>query len=465
MMVSVFSPRPLSGAVRVPGDKSISHRALLLAALAEGRSVIRGLGDGVDVGSTMAAVRRLGATVTVEAAWPRPVVVVDSPGRDGLSEPDDVVDAGNSGTTARLALGLAAGLPFTTVLTGDESLRRRPMGRVSEPLRAMGAVISGRSEGRLLPLAVRGARLRAIDWALTVASAQVKTALILAALGAAGTTRLTEPWPTRDHTERILPVFSGEIERRPASVGTSAEGMSAPAGTTLVVPGGQVLRPAEVDVPADPSSAAFFLTAAAATPGSEVVAEGISLNPGRVAFLQVLSEMGAEVHLWTTGDGYEPYGDVTVRSGRDGLRSVTITGERVPSLIDELPVLAVAAGVARGRTVIMGAGELRHKESDRLEGTAALLRLFGAEVEVKGDDLVIENGGTAKGQGDEGHAVYDCHGDHRLAMAAAIAACVSGRHLSIEGAGCVAISYPGFWRDLASLGAEVTEWSVPEVDE
>lgn len=464
-MVCVFSSKPLCGTVRVPGDKSISHRTLILAALAEGRSVIRGLGNGADVGSTMAAVRSLGTTVTMTEAWPRPLAVIDSPGRAGLSEPGDTIDAGNSGTTARLVAGVAAGLPFATIITGDASLRRRPMGRVTEPLAAMGARISGRCRGQSLPLTIDGGRLRGIDWTLPVASAQVKSALILAALGAAGTSRLTEPRPTRDHTERLLPVFGGEL------------GLSA---ATVVVPGGQTLRPAEVNVPGDPSSAAFFLTAAAATPGAEVLAEGIALNPGRVAFLEVLSEMGAEVEVRAVGDGYEPYGDVRVRPGRHGLRGVAITAERVPSIIDELPVLAVAACLARGRTVITGAGELRHKESDRLEGTAALLRLIGAEVEVAGDGLLIEGGMTAgpDGQGLPAGgrvagdaagaplaAAYDCRGDHRLAMAAAVAACVTGRRLGIAGAGCVAISYPGFWRDLGSLGAESVEWPAQPADE
>ncbi len=451
MMVRVSAHRPLAGTVRVPGDKSISHRALLLASLAEGRSVIRGLSDGADVRSTMAAVGRLGVRVTTVAAWPRPLVTVESPGRAGLSEAADVIDAGNSGTTSRLFAGLVAGLPFTTLITGDASLRERPMGRVTEPLTAMGARITGRHGGRLLPLAIEGGRLTAIDWALPVASAQVKTSLVLAALGADGSTRITEPAPTRDHTERLLPVFGGELGR-----GATA--------STLVVPGGQTLRSAEVDVPGDPSSAAFFLVAAAAAPGAEVTVEGVGLNPGRVAFLDVLSAMGADVEVRAAGKGYEPRGDVRVRPGRDGLKGVTIGAEKVPSLIDELPVLAVAAGMARGRTVIDGAGELRHKESDRLAGTADLLRLMGAGVEVDGDRLTID-GLAAVTEGPAAEVVFDSRADHRLAMAAAIAACVTGRSLNIAGADCVAISYPGFWRDLAALGAQVVEGATLQADE
>jgi 3-phosphoshikimate 1-carboxyvinyltransferase len=435
--VSVSPAGPLVGRLSVPGDKSISHRALFMAAMAKGRTVIRGLGDGADVRSTAAAMVRLG----VELSPLGPLVTADSPGWAGLSEPEDIIDAGNSGTTTRLLAGLVASRPFHTVITGDRSLQARPMARVAEPLRAMGARVSGRLGGSALPLSIDGAALKAVDWALPVASAQVKTALILAALGAAGTSTITEPRATRDHTERLLAAFGGEVERREMT-----------SGVALIVRGGQVLRPADVRVPGDPSSAAFFLAAAAVVDGSDVTVEGVGLNPTRTAFIDVLLAMGAGVTVQPDPTGVraaEPYGSIRVR-GSSRLRGVTFDPSLIPQLIDEVPVLAVVAALAEGRTVVSGAAELRHKESDRIEGTARLVRLAGGRAEVTPDGLVIEGRGAV-----DGLEVFDCSGDHRLAMAAAVAAIGSNRRVTITGADAAGVSYPGFWADLASLGARV----------
>jgi 3-phosphoshikimate 1-carboxyvinyltransferase len=414
----VAGGRPLRGRVRVPGDKSISHRALLLAALADGTSVVRGRSDGDDVARTQAAIVQLGAEVDGDRV---------TGGPDRLHEPDDVVDVGNSGTTLRLLAGVVAGFDWLTVLTGDPSIRRRPMARVAGPLRQMGATVDGRDGGRLPPLVVRGGGLKGIDYELPVASAQVKGAVLLAGLAAEGETVVRERVPTRSHTEDLL-------ARAGADVFVEDGGL-----TTRVAPS-LPLRPFTLDVPGDPSQAAFWVVAGCLVPGSDVVVEDVYVGQARAAFLDVLRRMGADVEV--VGGGRE----VRARAGRE-LRATEIGGDEIPGLIDEIPVLAVAAACAEGTTVIRDAGELRVKESDRITALATQLGRLGVHAEPRSDGLVIESRpGRLRG----GHV--DSGGDHRMAMALAVAglAATDGETL-VDGWDAVATSYPGFERDLEVL--------------
>ena len=412
--VIVGGGRPLRGTVRVPGDKSISHRALLFAALAEGTSVVRGLSGGDDVARTRTAVQALGAEVDGERI---------TGGRSRLHEPGDVVDVGNSGTSIRLLAGMCATVAGVTVLTGDASTRRRPMDRVAGPLREMGASLDGRDGGRLPPLVVRGRALTGIDYRLPVPSAQVKAALLLAGLAAEGETVVREAVQTRAHTEEMLALAGADVEVEDGGL------------TTRVRP--SALRPFELDVPGDPSQAAFWLVGAAVVPGSEVVVEHVYLGPARAAFLDVLARMGADVER--NGNG-----DVRVRHAGP-LQPTEIGGAEIPGLIDEIPVLAVAAACAGGTTVIRDAAELRVKESDRIAAVAAQLGAMGVSVEPRPDGMVVHGPATLRG------GTVRSGGDHRMAMALAIAGLVAEGETTIEGWDAVATSYPGFEDDLAAL--------------
>jgi 3-phosphoshikimate 1-carboxyvinyltransferase len=431
----------LRGSPALPGDKSISHRALLLATLAEGESVVSGAGDGADVRSTAGICAALGATVErIGELGDRVDYRVRSPGAAGLREPARVLDCGNSGTTTRLAAGILAGRPAFAVLDGDDSLRRRPMRRIVEPLGAMGATFAGRAGASLLPLAVTGrAPLRAITWETPVASAQVKSAILLAGLAAAGETTVVEPIRTRDHTERMLRARGVAVDtatdpdrrhsvtlRGPAMVGAIAE-----------------------HVPSDPSAAAFWLVAAAAHPDAELVLRAVSTNPTRRAIIDILRRMGAEIEerpLPGPGDADgEPLADLVVRSSR--LRGVDLSPADVASAIDEIPVLGLAAAVATGLTRFRDAGELRHKESDRVTGIAAGLTALGARVRVEGDDIEIEGGRRLRG------AAVETHADHRLAMTFAIAGLVAEGETTVDDPSSAAISYPGFFRELEGVRA------------
>jgi 3-phosphoshikimate 1-carboxyvinyltransferase len=420
-------PRPLRGRLRVPGDKGMSHRALLFGALADGRSRITGLSAGDDVARTRRAVEHLGVAIDADNDG----IVVHGRGIDTLSEPGDVVDCGNSGTSIRLLSGLLAGRPFLSVLTGDESLVRRPMARIVEPLRAMGAHLDGRRNGTLPPLVVRGGDLVGCDHHLAVASAQVKTAIILAGLQAAGTTEVTEPAPSRDHTERMLAALGAPITR------VDERAVRVTAGSP---------NPFEFAVPGDPSSAAFWVVAAAITPGSELVIEDVALNPARIAFVDVLARMGARIELATTGERLgEPVGDVRVTGAP--LHGTTVEGAEIPWVIDEIPVLAVAAAFADGVTEFRDAAELRVKESDRIETVGELLTRLGVGVE-QGEDHLVVRGGRPR------PAEIDSHGDHRVAMAGAVAATAIEGETRVRGWRSVATSYPEFARDLAVLTGE-----------
>lgn len=419
----VHGGRPLRGRLRVPGCKGISHRALVFAAMAEGRSRITGLADGIDVASTVEALDLLGVRLKVAADG---AVIVNATGADGLREPGSVLDCGNSGTTMRILAGLLAGRPFLSVLTGDESLSLRPMARVVRPLRAMGATVDGRAEGTLAPLTIRGGGLVGCAQELEVASGQVKTALVLAALQADGETTITEPAASRDHTERMLAALGAPVTRADA--------------TTLHVRAGAP-EAFELEVPGDPSSAAFFVVAATIVPGSAIVLEGVSLNPGRIAYVDVLREMGARIGVRATGVRVgEPVGEIEVEAAP--LHGTDIAGTE--AIIDELPVLAVAAAFAEGVTTVHGAAELAVKESNRIATLEQELTQLGIGVEARPDGLMVR-GGAPRG------AVLKSHDDHRVALAAAVAGLAADGATTVRGWPVVAISYPTFERDLAML--------------
>ena len=420
---------PLVGTVTVPGDKSISHRAFLLAALAEGTSKVRHINTGEDVAATVRTVTQLGARCEVDEANAQ--AEVTSPGGSGLHEAEDVLWAGNSGTTLRCLLGVCAGLEGLNVLTGDESLRRRPMLRAVAPLRQMGATIDGRNFGALAPLVVRGGALEGVDIELPVASAQVKTALLLAGLRATGTTRVTEPGLSRDHTERMLASAGVEVERSDGAV---------------AVTGGQTPAPRDWSVPGDFSSAAFLIAGAVLLEGSDLTIERLGVNPTRTALVDVLQRMGADVEVRVDEEsGGEPVGTVRVRHAE--LAATSLTEDEIPRLIDELPVLAVVATQARGETEIRGAAELRVKESDRIEVVVNALRTLGADVEPLPDGLVVR-GPTPLRPGD-----VDAARDHRVALALAVAGLLVGGHVRIRGWSSVNTSFPEFLDVLAEARA------------
>ena len=420
----------LQGGCEVPGDKSIAHRALLLGALAEGTTTITGLPGGADVRSTLGAVCTLGARAAREGE----VVRVEGAGLDLGCDRTVTLDCGNSGTTMRLGAGLVAGARGTFHLDGDASLRRRPMERIAAPLRRMGARVEA-TDGRA-PLTVHGGGLEAIDWTLPVASAQVKSAVLLAGLRARGVTRVTEPLPSRDHTERLLGHFGVPVRRE---------------GGTIDVEGGRVLRAADVALPGDVSSAAFLLVAATIVPGSSLALANVGVNPTRTGLLAILRRMGARIverdQRLVAG---EPVADLIVQSAR--LRGTTIAPEEVPAAIDELPILAIAAAVADGPTTITGAAELRVKESDRLAALEQLATL-GVEIASRPDGLVIR--GTSGGPLGSGR--IDARGDHRIAMAFAVAGLLAPDGVEIADPACVDVSFPGFFEQLAALGARVED--------
>jgi 3-phosphoshikimate 1-carboxyvinyltransferase len=414
-------PRPLRGRIAVPGDKSISHRAVLLAAIARGASTITGLNDGDDVARTVAAVRLLGARVDIDAG-DGTRVEVEGYGWDGLTEPADTIAAGNSGSTARMGAGLCAAVTGLSVISGDVSLRRRPMLRVVAPLRAMGASIEGRDHGDHLPLSIRGAPLTGMDHDLSVASAQVKTALLLAGMSATGSTSVTEPLRSRDHTELMLAAAGVDVRVD---------------NTTVTVGGGQEPLPREWTVPGDVSSALFLVVAACLVPGSELTIAKVGLNPTRSAALDVLATMGADIsiepHDPVSG---EAIGDVTVRYAP--LQATTVPAQKVPSLIDEIPILAVAAAHAEGETTFHGVGELRAKESDRVATIVEGLTGLGGEADAGGDTLVVRGPVTLDG------GRIRSHGDHRIAMAFAVAGLMSRAPVKVEGWSSVETSFPTF---------------------
>jgi 3-phosphoshikimate 1-carboxyvinyltransferase len=421
-VVELGGARPLRGRLRIPGDKSISHRALMFAALADGDSTITNLGPGADVAATARVLRQLGVSIDGGAR-----IVVHGTGVAGWREPDDVLDCENSGTTMRVLSGVLAGCSFVSVLTGDASLRSRPMARIVEPLQEMGAHVDGRDDATRAPLVIRGGALHGVRYELPVASAQVKSAVVLAGLQAGGVTDVVSPASSRDHTERMLGALGA-----PVSV----------SGLSVRVERGAP-RPFELEVPGDPSSAAFFAVAAAITPGSDIVLEGVSCNPTRVGFVAVLERMGADVTLTPTGEACgEPVGELRVRAS--ALQGTTIAGAEIPNVIDEIPALAIAAAFADGVTDVRDAAELVVKESNRIGTLRDELGKLGVGVETRADGLSIR-GGRAEA------ATFASHGDHRIAMAMAVAANALGADSSVTGWRAVASSYPGFALDLERL--------------
>jgi 3-phosphoshikimate 1-carboxyvinyltransferase len=421
----------VAGEVRVLGDKSISHRALLLGALASGRSTIHGLLKSGDTESSAHVLRTLGTDIDPLAA----ATTVAGRGLRGLAPAALPLDCGNSGTTARLMLGILAAHPFSTTLTGDASLSRRPMRRVADPLRAMGATIDTPAGHDGLPLTITGGDLRSVSWTTPVASAQIKSAILLAALCARIPVTVQEPQQSRDHTERLL-----------ASLGVPLQSDRNPDGSVRIslVPC-ERLAAFELTVPGDPSSAAYFAALGALADSGEILLRDVALNPTRTGFIAVLRRMGARVELHPRTAPGEPIGDLVVQP-RPGLAATSIEPDEVPALIDELPLLACVAARADGETVIRGASELRVKESDRIAAIVANLRAIGVDAEELPDGMRIRGSPTARPRG-----LIRTFGDHRIAMAFATLGAATGRELAIDDPECVAISYPDFWRDLARI--------------
>lgn len=415
----------LQGEISIPGDKSISHRAVMFGAMAEGKTTINHFLAGEDCLSTISCFEKMGVSIKREDEY----VEVEGKGIEGLSEPASILDVGNSGTTTRLMLGILAGVPFHTSLIGDESIAKRPMSRVTVPLRSMGAKIDGREHGQYTPLSTRGGALKAIHYHSPVASAQVKSAILLAGLHAEGTTKVTEPFTSRDHTERMLRAFGVDVEVD---------------GTTVSVEGGQSLRGTDVYVPGDISSAAFFLVAGAIVPNSRIVLKNVGLNPTRTGIIDVLQQMGA--HLTISNERIqngEPIGDLTIETSQ--LKGIEIGGDLIPRLIDEIPVIALLATQANGKTVIKDAEELKVKETNRIDTVATELSKLGASVTPTADGLIIE-GKTALKSGE-----VDSYGDHRIGMMLAVAAAIATGEVTLMRSEAIHVSYPTFFEDLDKL--------------
>jgi 3-phosphoshikimate 1-carboxyvinyltransferase len=438
--IDLSKAKSFKGEFSPPPDKSISHRAVIFSSLSKGKSIIKNFLRAEDPLSTINAFRTLGINIEDTADE----IIINGKGIHGLREPDRIIDCGNSGTTMRFLSGILSGNPFFSVLTGDESLRQRPMSRVIIPLRLMGAEIMARYDDSYPPIAIRGKRLKAIQYTMPVASAQVKSAILLAGLYAEGVTEVVEPFKSRDHTERMLPAFGAEIKVE---------------GLRLKIKGGTELHGLDIYVPGDFSSAAFFMVAALLVPGSEILIKNVGVNPTRTGLLEALKQMGANIELTNIRDvsvnsslvtrhsslfAGEPVADIYCKGGRE-LKGIHITREKIPSLIDEFPVLCVAATQATGITAIRGAEELRIKESDRIKAIATELRKMGTEIEEFKDGLNIKGKVKLKG------ATVESYGDHRVAMALSIAALVADGKTTINGISSVNISFPGFFDILKRL--------------
>ena len=430
---------PLRGTVRAPGDKSISHRSMILGALASGTTTVEGLLEGADVLATAQAMRSFGARVEQEGPGRWRIE-----GQGGFVEPSDVVDCGNAGTGVRLIMGAAAGFPLCATFTGDSSLRGRPMSRVLDPLARMGATWLGRDKGRL-PLTLKGGNLRGLSYKLPMASAQVKSAVLLAGLHAEGGVEVIEPEATRDHTERMLRGFGAEVIVEDRAHGDKVV-------RHIRLPAGQKLAGTHVAVPGDPSSAAFPLVAGLIVPGSEVTVEGVMLNVLRTGLFTTLQEMGADLTISNIRESSgEEVGDITARHGP--MKGVVVPPERAPSMIDEYPILAIAAAFAAGETVMRGVGEMRVKESDRIALTAAGLEACGVDVEEEPEGFIVR--GT--GQAPRGGAMVETHGDHRIAMSHLILGLAAQAPVAIDEPGMIATSFPGFAEMMRGLGGTIEE--------
>ncbi|RSD26505.1 3-phosphoshikimate 1-carboxyvinyltransferase [Mesobacillus subterraneus] len=415
----------LKGEIQVPGDKSISHRAVMFGSIADGVTKVQNFLPGEDCLSTISCFRKLGVEILQDGSH----VTVIGKGTEGLKGTEQILDVGNSGTTIRLLMGILAGLPFESRLEGDASIAKRPMTRVTAPLTEMGADISGKNGGEYTPLIVKGNKLKGITYELPVASAQVKSAVLLAGLQADGITSVIEPVKTRDHTERMIRQFGGEVDRN---------------GDIISVKGGQKLMAASITVPGDISSAAFFLAAGAVVPGSDILLKNVGLNPTRTGIIDVLTSMGADITIAQYGDrASEPAGDITIKYSE--LRGTTIEGEMIPRLIDEIPVIAMLATQAEGRTVIKDAAELKVKETNRIDTVVNELNKLGAKIEATEDGMIIEGKVNLHG------GTVSAHGDHRIGMMLSIAALLCESDVTLEESESVAVSYPGFFDVLYSL--------------
>lgn len=429
MIQKIVPVKGLNGTIKIPGDKSISHRSIMLGALAEGVTEVEGFLMGADCLSTVSCFRQLGITIQETA---KQSLTIEGRGLMGLSEPKDVLNVGNSGTTMRLMLGLLAGQSFYATLTGDESIRQRPMKRVTQPLSNMGAQIFGRKRGTLAPLSVVGQTLKPITYHSPVASAQVKSAILLAGLYANGETTVIEPALSRDHSERMLSYFGAQVKRD---------------GLMVSIQGQPHLVGKKISVPGDISSAAFFMVAGSILPDSELVIENVGINPTRNGIITVLQEMGAKISLQQEREETgEPVADIHVKTSQ--LKGIKIGGDMIPTLIDEIPIIAVAAALAEGKTEIRDAAELKVKETNRIEVMAKNLTRMGVRVEELPDGLIIYGSSRIKG------VEVNSFGDHRIAMSLAIAGLVASGETLINEAECATISYPRFFEDIKKLSVQ-----------
>ncbi|MGX4766367.1 3-phosphoshikimate 1-carboxyvinyltransferase [Bacillus mojavensis] len=416
----------LNGEIHIPGDKSISHRSVMFGALAKGTTTVKNFLPGADCLSTIDCFSKMGVQIERNGSD----VVIHGKGIDSLREPESLLDVGNSGTTIRLMLGILAGCPFYSAVAGDESIAKRPMKRVTEPLKQMGAKIDGRAGGEFTPLSVSGGTLKGIDYVSPVASAQIKSAVLLAGLQAEGTTTVTEPHKSRDHTERMLSAFGVKLAEDKTSVS---------------IKGGQQLTAADIFVPGDISSAAFFLAAGAMIPNSRIVLKNVGLNPTRTGIIDVLQNMGAKLEIIpSVEESAEPYGDLIIETS--SLKAVEIGGDIIPRLIDEIPIIALLATQAQGTTVIKDAAELKVKETNRIDTVVSELRKLGAEIEPTEDGMKVYGKQTLKGG-----AKVSSHGDHRIGMMLGIASCLTEEPIEIGQTDAIHVSYPNFFDHLNKL--------------
>ncbi|MBI5328424.1 MAG: 3-phosphoshikimate 1-carboxyvinyltransferase [Deltaproteobacteria bacterium] len=431
--ITIKKTQSLKGEITVPGDKSISHRAIMLGSIAEGDTTIKGLLKGEDNMATLKAFRQMGIRIDEHENG---IVAIQGKGLHGLKEPEDFIDAGNSGTTMRLLTGLLSGQKFFSVLTGDQYLRKRPMKRVVEPLNLMGAKIFGREDGNKAPLAIVGSKLKGMTYNSPVASAQIKSAILMAGLYADGVTTVIEPTISRDHTERMLAYFGADVKRN---------------GATVSIKGGQKLVGKKIEVPGDISSAAFFMVAALITKDSELLIKNAGINPTRTGIIDILQAMGGDLKIANQREiSGEPVGDILIKSSR--LKGIEIKGDIIPRAIDELPVIAVAAAFADGITTIKDAKELKVKETDRIESMTSELRKIGVKVTPLQDGMTIEGG--KKPIGNDSCTSW---GDHRVAMSMIVAGLAVEKGITVSNTDCIDTSFPGFVKTLSGLGCAVSE--------
>ena len=415
----------LKGAIVIPGDKSISHRSVMFGSIAQGVTRVKNFLPGDDCLSTISCFRKLGVVIEENEKE----LTIYGNGFEGLKEPNELLDVGNSGTTIRLLLGILAGRPFHSSLIGDDSIGKRPMTRVTEPLKTMGAQIDGRKNGEFTPLSMRGGSLQPIQYKMPVASAQVKSALILAGLQADGESIIIEKAESRDHTERMIRKFGGQVQTD---------------NRMIKVKGGQKLIASDILVPGDISSAAFFLVAGAIVPDSEIVLKNVGLNPTRTGIIEIMNKMGANLEIdQNDADSFEPAGDITIKTSK--LRGTVIEGDVIPRLIDEIPIIALLATQAEGKTIIKDAAELKVKETNRIDTVVNELKKLGASIEATEDGMVIHGGSTLSG------GTVSSHGDHRIGMMLAIASLLCKDQVKLENPEAISVSYPNFFSHLNSL--------------